>query len=174
VLIRPATEADVGQVTALMNALVATTTVEWTEALRTEDDVLEWMRRHEVVLVATDDNDAIVGLAAYGWFRDVMKWPGYRFTVEHTVHVRGDRWSAGVGTALMGALIAEAKANGMHSMVAAVDGENLGSVRFHERLGFVPVARMPELGAKFGRWLDLVLLQLRLDERPTPPADHDQ
>jgi phosphinothricin acetyltransferase len=68
----------------------------------------------------------------------------------------------------MHALITAAKESGKHSMIAAVDGANDTSVRFHESLGFVEVARMPELGAKFGRWLDLVLLQLRLDERPTP------
>ena len=50
-------------------------------------------------------------------------------------------------------------------MVAAIDGENDASIRFHERLGFVEVARLPELG----RWLDLVLVQLRLDDRAVPP-----
>ena len=54
-------------------------------------------------------------------------------------------------------------------MVAAIDGENEASIRFHERLGFVEVGRMSEIGAKFGRWLDLVLLQLRLDDLPAPP-----
>jgi phosphinothricin acetyltransferase len=55
-------------------------------------------------------------------------------------------------------------------MVGAVTGENEGSIRFHERLGFVEVARMPQAGAKFGRWLDLVLLQKQLDELALPPA----
>lgn len=70
----------------------------------------------------------------------------------------------------MSALIDEARRRGKHAMVAAIDGENEASIRFHERLGFVQVGRMPELGAKFGRWLDLVLLQLRLDDRPAPPG----
>jgi phosphinothricin acetyltransferase len=56
-------------------------------------------------------------------------------------------------------------------MVAAIDGANESSIRFHERLGFVEVARMPEIGAKFGRWCDLVLLQLRLDDRAAPRDD---
>jgi L-amino acid N-acyltransferase YncA len=56
-------------------------------------------------------------------------------------------------------------------MVAAVDGANEASIRFHERLGFVEVAHMPQIGAKFGRWLDLVLLQLRLDDRTAPRDD---
>jgi phosphinothricin acetyltransferase len=53
-------------------------------------------------------------------------------------------------------------------MVAAVDGANWASISFHKRLGFVEVARLPEIGAKFGRWQDLYLLQLRLDTRPAP------
>ncbi len=56
-------------------------------------------------------------------------------------------------------------------MVAAVDGENDASVRFHERLGFVEVGRLAQLGEKFGRWLDLVLLQLTLDDRAEPNVD---
>jgi phosphinothricin acetyltransferase len=56
-------------------------------------------------------------------------------------------------------------------MVAAIDSANETSIRFLMRLGFVEVARMPEIGAKFGRWLDLVLLQFRLDERPVPRDD---
>jgi phosphinothricin acetyltransferase len=58
----------------------------------------------------------------------------------------------------------------MHVMVAAVDAGNLESIRFHERLGFVEVARLPEVGHKFGRWLDLVLLQLVLDDAQAPPS----
>jgi phosphinothricin acetyltransferase len=68
----------------------------------------------------------------------------------------------------MGALIEKARESGIHTMVAAVDGANDASIRFHERLGFVEVARMPEVGAKFGVWQDLVLLQLHLDHRTTP------
>jgi L-amino acid N-acyltransferase len=112
-----------------------------------------------------------VGVAAFGWFRDVVKRPGYRFTVENTIHVRGDRWGSGIGTELMRALIDAARQSGKHSMVAAIDGENEASIRFHERLGFVEVARMPETGAKFGRWLDLILLVLRLDDRSAPHDD---
>ena len=53
-------------------------------------------------------------------------------------------------------------------MIGAVDGANEASIRFHERLGFVEVGRMPEIGAKFGRWCDLVLVELRLDARSAP------
>ncbi len=168
--IRAATPADAGDITALLNALIATTTIEWTSTPRTVEDVREWLQQHDVVLVAEDQGE-VVGLAAFGWFRDVVKWPGYRFTVEHTVHVRQDRWGLGVGAALMHALIAIARETGKHTMIAAIDSTNDASIRFHQRLGFSEVARMPEVGAKFGRWLDLVLLQISLDGRAAPDVE---
>lgn len=97
--------------------------------------------------------------------------PGYRFTVENTIHVRRDRWGAGLGETLMRALVDRARETGKHTMIAAVDSTNEASIRFHQRFGFVEVAHLTEVGAKFGRWLDLVLLQLHLDERPVPPDD---
>jgi L-amino acid N-acyltransferase YncA len=167
VLIRTATVVDAAEIAALLNALIATTTIEWTLTPRTPDDVVEWLGAHEVVLVAEDEGQ-VVGFAAFGWFRDVVARPGYRFTVENTVHVRQDRWGSGLGEALMQALIHEARDTGKHTMIAAIDGANEASIRFHERLGFTEVGRMPEVGTKFGRWLDLVLLQLTLDERAAP------
>jgi L-amino acid N-acyltransferase len=170
VIIRPAAATDAGAIVSLLNAHVATTTIDWTDTAQTEDSIGDWLDDHETILVAEDGGE-IVGLAAFGWFRDVGKRPGYRFTVENTIHVREDRWGSGVGRDLMGALIEVGRKSGKHTMVAAIDGGNEASIRFHERLGFVEVARMPEVGAKFGRWLDLVLLQLRLDDGTSPPGD---
>jgi L-amino acid N-acyltransferase len=170
VLIRAARDADGAEITSLLNALLATTTIEWTLTPRNADDVQEWLRAHEVVLVA-EDQDEIVGVAAFGWFRDVVKWPGYRFTVENTIHVRQDRWGSGVGEVLMHALIEKARDAEIHTMIAAIDSANEASIRFHQRLGFTEVARMPEVGTKFGRWLDLVLLQIRIDQRAAPAGD---
>jgi L-amino acid N-acyltransferase len=170
VLIRAARAADGAEITSLLNALLATTTIEWTLTPRTEDDVQDWLRAHEVVLVA-EDQDEVVAVAAFGWFRDVVKWPGYRFTVENTIHVRQDRWGSGVGEVLMHALIEKARDAEIHTMIAAIDSANEASIRFHQRLGFTEVARMPEVGTKFGRWLDLVLLQIRLDQRAAPAGD---
>lgn len=165
--IRPAAAADASAIASILNAFVSTTTIEWTDTPQSVDSVLGWLDEHETVLVA-EDGHQVVGVAAFGWFRDVVKRPGYRFTVESTVHVRQDRWRSGVGGQLMGALVDEARASGKHMMIAAIDGANVASIQFHQRLGFVQVARMPEVGAKFGRWQDLVLMQLRLDDRTGP------
>ncbi len=167
--IRPATAADAAAIASILNALLATTSIEWTDIPHTAGSVLGWLDEHETVLVA-EDGGTVVGVAAFGPFRDDVKRPGYRFTVENSVHVRADRWGTGTGRALMAALVEEARAKGKHTMVAAVDGENEASIRFHEGLGFVEVGRMPQIGAKFGRWLDLVLLQLHLDDCPAPPG----
>lgn len=166
-IIRPAVASDADEIAPILNALISTTAIEWTETPHTTAGIEQWIKDHETVLVG-EDHGQIVGVAAYGWFRDVVKWPGYRFTVENTIHVLEDRWGTGVGRNLMDALIEKARQSGIHTMVAAVDGTNQESLRFHERLGFVEVARMPEVGSKFGRWQDLVLLQLRLDRRTTP------
>jgi L-amino acid N-acyltransferase len=169
VIVRAATATDASGIASLVNAFIATTTIEWTDTPHTTDDMVEWIDEHETVLVA-DEHGEIVGVAAFGWFRDVVKRPGYRFTVENTIHVREDRWGNGIGRDLMGALIDAARDRGMHTMVAAIDSANDASIRFHEQLGFAEVARLPQVGAKFGRWLDLVFLQLRLDDRTAPPA----
>ena len=167
VIVRHATTSDGAAIAAILNALLATTAIEWTDMPHTADSILEWLDEHQTVMVAEEGGE-VVGVAAFGWFRDVIRRPGYRFTVENTVHVREDHWGSGVGRELMEALIDEARHSGKHAMVAAVDGANEASIRFHERLGFVEVARMPEVGAKFSRWQDLVILQLRLDDRPSP------
>ena len=169
-MIRPAAATDAVAIASLLNAHLATTTIEWTDAPHTPDSIGTWLDEHEVVLIAEEDGE-VLAVAAFGWFRDAATRPGYRFAVENSIHVREDRWGSGIGRDLMTALIAEARESGKHTMVAAIDGENEGSVRFHGRLGFVEIGRLPGVGAKFGRWLDLVLLQLRLDDRTAPPDD---
>jgi L-amino acid N-acyltransferase len=165
IAIRDAAPADIGAITEITNALIATTTYEWTSTPHTVADRLEWLERHRVeghpVLVAID-RDSVVGWAGYGDFRDTAKWPGYLPVVEHTIHVREGCWGQGVGRQLIDALAARARADGKRATIGAIDGENVDSVEFHRRLGFVEVGRMPGIGEKFGRPLDLVLVQLDL------------
>jgi phosphinothricin acetyltransferase len=164
--VRPAAHDDLVAITDLYNALIPTTTTAWTETLQTYDERRAWFAERQAtgdaVLVAVDGGE-VVGFAAYGEFRDNRLWPGYRFTVEHTIHVAGRHHGRGIGRALLEALLEAARAAGLHVMVGAVDGENEQSLGFHRALGFVEVARMPETGRKFDRWLDLVLLQRVVD-----------
>jgi phosphinothricin acetyltransferase len=99
------------------------------------------------------------GVAAFGSFSDFRAWPGYRFTVEHTLHVRADARGRGIGTQMLRALIGGAAGLGKHVMIAGVDADNAASIRLHERLGFTRAGQLREVGFKFDRWLDLLFLQ---------------
>ena len=166
--IRDAEIADLETITEIYNDAVANTTAIWNERLVDVDDRAAWLadrlRAGYPVLVASDGHD-VLGYAKFGDFRP---HDGYRFTVEHSVYVRSDQRGRGIGKALMIELIGQARAIGKHTMVGAVASENTGSIALHERLGFVETGRMPQVGMKFGRWLDLTFLQLILDDRPTP------
>ncbi|MCU1457412.1 MAG: GCN5-related N-acetyltransferase [Actinomycetia bacterium] len=160
--IRAAEESDLAAITDLYNALLATTTYEWTEVPHTVAERRAWLSakvvRGHPILVAVEDG-AVVGTGTYGDFRDALRWPGYRFTVEHTVHVAEPYWGRGLGRALVEELVRLAGAAGKRTMVAAIDGTNAGSIRMHARLGFLEVGRLPGIGDKHGKRLDLVLMQ---------------
>ncbi|MEI4472516.1 GNAT family N-acetyltransferase [Frigidibacter sp. MR17.24] len=167
--IRDAVDGDAGAIAAIYNDAVETTTAIWNEATVDAANRVAWMvaRRQAgfPVLVAVDEHDQVLGYASFG---DWRAFDGYRGTVEHSVYVRGDCRGGGIGKRLMQALIEAARAMGKHVMVAAIEAGNAGSIALHRALGFTETGRMPEVGQKFGRWLDLVFLQLSLDDRPAP------
>jgi L-amino acid N-acyltransferase len=161
--VRAATEADLPGILATYNEIVATSTAIYAYEPSTLEQRRTWFEdrvgRGFPVLVATKGND-VLGLSSFGEFRGA--WPGYAFTVEHTVLVRGDSHRRGVGRALMESLLPIAQAMGKHITVGAIDADNEPSLRFHEQLGFERVAHFKQVGRKFNRWLDLVFVQKTL------------
>ena len=162
VIVRAAAEADLPAILAIYNDAVAKTTAIWNDGFADLENRRQWYegrrRLHYPVLVATLD-DAVIG---YGSLGDFRAFDGYRFTVENSVYVAETARRRGAASALLAALIERARAIGKHVMVAGIAGENAISIRLHAKHGFVETARMPEVGFKFGRWLDLVFMQLRL------------
>ena len=154
-IVRPATPADLPALTSLYNDLGVATTASYDLAPVSETERADWLSVHTdhgwPVLVALDAGE-VIGYAAYGAFRPKA---GYAHTVEHSVYVRDP--NRGAGRALMDALIAIAREQGVHAMVCLVDAENTASIAFHEHLGFATVGTLPEVGRKFDRWLDLVI-----------------
>ena len=169
-IIRAAVESDAEIIAEIYNDAVLNTTAIWNENRIDVANRIAWINSRQQagfpVIVATDDNDdTVLGYASYG---DWRPWDGYRHTVEHSVYVHKDVRGKGAGAALMQGLIQLAREAGKHVMVAAIESENAASIALHKKLGFIESGRMTEVGTKFGRWLDLTFLQLRLDERKRP------
>lgn len=165
ITVRDAAVEDLPAIVDLLNVAVDTTTV-YSERRYTIEDRTEWLtarRGRGFPVVVAEDGGRVVGFGTYGDFRDSLALPGYRTTVEHSVYVDADHHGGGVGKALVETLLDRARAAGVHVMVGAIDAENEVSLRFHQRLGFVEVGRMPEIATKWGRWLELVLVQRTVD-----------
>ena len=161
--IEDATDDDLAAVVAIYNDVLLTSTAIYRDQPATLEERQAWNETRKKngypLLVARTGAGRVAGFATFGDFRT---WPGYRFTVEHSVHVAEDSRGQGLGTALMGELIARGTALGKHVMVAGIDADNAGSIRMHQRLGFEITGHLKEVGWKFGRWLDLVFMQRRL------------
>jgi phosphinothricin acetyltransferase len=170
-LIRNATITDSVGIAAIYNDAVLNTTAIWNELSVDAANREAWMAERQAagypVLVAVNEAGEVMGYASFG---DWRAWDGYRHTVEHSVYVRKDCRGGGVGKTLLIALIEQARAIGKHVMVAGIESGNHASVQLHINLGFEMVGRMSEVGAKFGKWLDLTFLQLKLDDNNEPPA----
>jgi L-amino acid N-acyltransferase YncA len=165
-VIRHARPEDLSAIVEIQNYRLHETTHEWTEVDHTVAEWAETLRRKgergEPVLVAERDGE-VVGWTTYGDFRDTTRWEGYRVSVELTIHVRHDQWGGGIGRSLMETLTEHARRAGKAVLVAGIDSTNEESIAFHGRLGFVETARMPGVGQKLGRRLDLVLMQRSLE-----------
>jgi phosphinothricin acetyltransferase len=161
--IRDATEADLPQILAITNAAIVETTAVWNNTLATLETRGAWMRDRQArgfpVLVA-DDAGEVLGFASFGDFRP---FEGYLHTVEHSIYVATSAHRRGVGSALLAALVERATAMGKHVIVGGIEAGNAASLALHARAGFVETGRLPVVGQKFGRWLDLVFMQKMLN-----------
>lgn len=161
--LRDATPADLPAILAIYNHAVAETTAIWNETLVDLDNRRAWFELRQArgfpILVAEVEGK-IAGYASYG---DWRPFDGFRHSVEHSVYVEKDFYGRGLGKALMTALIERARAGKIHVMIAAIEAGNTGSIALHKSLGFRLVGTHHEVGQKFGRWLDLTMMELKLD-----------
>jgi L-amino acid N-acyltransferase YncA len=168
-LIRDAQERDLPEILAIYNDVIATSTAVYTMEPVTLAERADWFaqrRKRDFPVLVAVEGKIVLGFSSFGEFRGAFN--GYRYSVEHSVHVRADARGRNVGGRLVEALFPLAAALGKHAMIGAVDAANDGSVRFHERLGFERVGNLKEVGHKFGRWLDLVFMQRFLDAPGSP------
>jgi len=160
--LRPAQAADLPALLEIYNDAVVHTTASWDLLPWTAVEHAEWYAtkaEHGHPVLVAEESGEVLGYAAYGPFRAKA---GYAATMEHSVYVRASGQGRGIGRSLLVAIIEAARANGVHTLVGGLSADNDISMALHRSLGFVEVGRLPEVGRKFDRWLDLVLVQLIL------------
>lgn len=163
--IRAATAADIPAITAIYAFEVREKTASFE---LTPPDAAEMMRRFTAITsggfpyLAADADGRLAGYAYAGPYRPR---PAYRYTVENSVYLDPAFYRRGIGRALLHELIAQCTARGYRQMIAVIgDSANAASIGLHRRAGFAMIGTHPDVGFKFGRWLDSVQMQLALGE----------
>ncbi len=170
--IRPVELADAAALADIYNPEVLDSTVTFDLVPRTLQEQQDWIIEHSgsyAAIVAVEHSGAlggasaasggVIGFASLSVYRPR---PAYSTTVESSVYVRRDRQGQGVGRLLMERLVEVAVAHGFHSMIARIVGGHEASIALHEKVGFTIVGTECEVGRKFGKWLDVVVMQRML------------
>lgn len=163
-LIRPAELADAPAILDIYNHEVQTSVVTFDLVPRTLAEQEAWITdrsgAHAVLVAVTEDDPGPGGaIAGFGALSPYRERPGYSTTVEDSVYVHPDHRGTGVGRLLLAALVETARAHGFHAMMAKVVGGHETSITLHAAAGFEIVGHEREVGRKFGRWLDVVLME---------------
>ena len=156
--VRLARPTDAEATRAIYNAEVTTTTVTFDLVPRSLEDQLAWIESHagaHPAVVATEGGE-VVGFGSLSAYRSR---PAYATTVEDSVYVRVDRRGRGYGGAILSELVALATIHGFHSVIARIVGGHEASIGLHRSCAFDLVGVEREVGRKFGRWLDVVVMQ---------------
>jgi L-amino acid N-acyltransferase len=159
-MIRPATVQDIPAILSIWNPAIRDTLITFNAQEKSADDLRQTLTEKErgghAFLIAETQDSGILGFATYGQFRAGV---GYARAMEHTIMLRTDARGRGIGRALMGCIEDHARKGGAHVMLAGVSGGNPEGQRFHAAIGYDLVHVIPEVGWKFGRFWDLVLMQ---------------
>ncbi|MGE7916274.1 N-acetyltransferase family protein [Lysinibacillus xylanilyticus] len=161
-MIRLMEEKDLPEVLAIYNDIILSSKAVYRYETQSLEEKKKWFKEQQASsnpLLIFNENGIVAGFATYSQFRP---YPGYKHTMEHSVYVHKDHYQKGIATKLMHELIRIAEERGVKTLVAGIDGENMGSIKAHEKLGFEYAGTIKNAGFKFGQWLDLVFYQLHL------------
>ena len=159
--VRPATAADLDAINEIFNHFVERCTCTYQTVRMKPEERAAWFAAHDAKhpVIVAEREGVIVGWASLSPFRPQA---AYEHTVEDTIYVHEAYQAQGIGSMLMGNLLVRAKTLGHRTVIAVIDALQTGSITLHARSGFVEVARLKEVGFKFGRWLDQVYMQRML------------
>lgn len=154
-MIRPAVKDDFTQIAKIWNQIIRDTAATFTNAEKEVAELVQANAAGRPFFVAEQDGK-VVGFATYFPFRS---GPGYARTKEHTIQLAPDARGKGFGRGLMEAVEDHARDAGVHTIWAGISSENPDGKAFHAALGYEEIAVLPEVGRKFGRWMDLILMR---------------
>ena len=162
--IRPAEIQDIPAITDIYNEAIANTVATFDTEPKTMEDHKHWLLAHDEkhpVLVAEIDG------VVKGWIA-LSRWSdraAYNGTAELSVYIHAHARGQGIGRALMERVIEAGRQAGLHTIVSRIAEGNAVSVHLHETLGFKEIGILREVGYKFDRWVDVVILQLMYDKK---------
>jgi phosphinothricin acetyltransferase len=161
VAIRPATESDLVAINDIYNHYVLHSTCTWQEEPEPIEARRQWFSHHGTrhPVIVAEVKGQVVGWGSLSPYRTRS---AYRNTVENSVYVHHEHHRRGIGSALLRDLITRAGVLGLRAMIAVIDADQNGSVAIHEKFGFEKVGRLRQVGFKFGRWLDVIYMELLL------------
>ena len=138
---------------------------------KSAEDILGWLRgfnSRECLLVLDDESSSGASVVGWGIIKKYSDRNGYRFACETAVYLRRDQVGRGLGTHIKKALIARCRQLGYRHLVAKIFAENEASIRYNLKLGYEKVGIQRGIGFKNGRFLDVAILQLLLDDSAPP------
>jgi L-amino acid N-acyltransferase len=149
---------DAEAIRAIYNHEVLTGTATFDLVERTAEEQRRWLTErsgaHAVIVAEVDDT--IAGFASLSRYKDR---PAYNTTVEDSIYLARQFQGRGIGERLLTEITATAAHHGFHAVIARISGESEASIAVHAKVGFEVVGREREVGRKFGRWLDVVVMQ---------------
>ncbi|HEY3915251.1 MAG TPA: GNAT family N-acetyltransferase [Verrucomicrobiae bacterium] len=163
--IRAATESDLVAINDIYNHYVLHSTCTYQEEPELIEDRRRWFHHHgeKHPIIVAEEGSRVV---AWGSLTAYHPRSAYRRTVENSIYVHHEYRRKGLGALLLEDLIARARTLGHHAIIAVIDGEQAGSVALHTKFRFEHVGRFKKIGYKFGRWLDVIYMELMLEETP--------
>ncbi|WP_224962175.1 GNAT family N-acetyltransferase [Geomonas subterranea] len=170
-IVRCSFERHADAILEIFNEAILHSTALYDYNARTRQSMVDWFeakRTGGFPVIGIEDGDGV--LLAFGSYGTFRVFPAFKYTVEHSVYVHKDHRGRGLGRTVIKELIAAARENDVHAMIGGIDATNAKSIALHEQLGFKHVGTLPQVGFKFGRWLDLTFYQLLL-ETPAHPSD---
>ncbi len=162
-IIRDAREADVQEITEILNTEIRAGTASWKTRERSQAEMVAWLSKRRTAglpMIVAEGRGQVLGYASYGAFRPGA---GYGCTVEHSVYVARDARRRGVGRLLLAALLEWARAVGYTRMVGGISADQTASLALHRAFGFEEQGRLRGVGRKHRRMLDLVFMVRALD-----------